>query len=108
MERLTYKREGGYSAFRDFGEQQIIDTLGAYEDAEEQGLLVRCSREPLTIEQLKERDGKPVVHAMWIKIDSEVEGVCKCSGCKFPVSYFWGKSKYCPNCGAKMDGKEPE
>lgn len=57
------------------------------------------------IENAETVDAEPVVHEIWIKIDSEVEGVCKCSGCKFPVSYFWGKSKYCPNCGAKMDGE---
>lgn len=27
----------------------------------------------------------------------------QCSLCRYPVNYFWGKTKFCPNCGAIMD-----
>lgn len=29
----------------------------------------------------------------------------QCSNCKYPVSYWWGMSNYCPNCGEKMEKK---
>lgn len=32
----------------------------------------------------------------------------QCSLCRYPVNYFWGKTKFCPNCGAIMDGKNGE
>ena len=50
-------------------------------------------------------DVAPVVHSYWEhKITSCEENISICHNCKYPVSWFWGLSKYCPNCGAKMDG----
>lgn len=52
-------------------------------------------------------DVAPVVHGKWITIDD----ISRCSECKYVPAYdsaiddlFY--SPYCPNCGAKMDGKE--
>lgn len=52
-------------------------------------------------------DVAPVVHSYWEhKITSYGEIViCSCHNCKYPVSQFWGLSNYCPNCGARMDGR---
>lgn len=47
-------------------------------------------------------DAKPIRHKRWIYLDSE-EGIFECSYCKERVAY---PSDYCPQCGAKMDGKE--
>ena len=47
-------------------------------------------------------DVAPVVHAEWRYVGSNWE----CSNCLFPV---YSKSKfyrYCPQCGARMDGEE--
>lgn len=34
----------------------------------------------------------------------------RCSHCKLylttPYSYYWTSYRYCPNCGAKMEGEE--
>lgn len=49
----------------------------------------------------------PVKHGEWILEvrDKELpENFAKCSICNFPVSRWWGQNKYCPNCGAKMNG----
>ena len=54
-------------------------------------------------------DVAPVVHAYWIpqKENHEFkEAWMKCSACGYPVSMWTGNTNFCPNCGAKMDGKE--
>lgn len=43
----------------------------------------------------------------WVNTNKEVEQICKCSECGYPISYFWSRTPYCPNCGARMD-KEGE
>ena len=50
-------------------------------------------------------DVAPVVHSYWEhKITNDGENIGICHNCKYPVSWFWEQAKYCPNCGAKMDG----
>ena len=55
------------------------------------------------IEQIPAADVAPVVHGRWIATHDEF---CSCSVCKYPVYVAWGQTKYCPNCGAKMDKEE--
>ena len=45
-------------------------------------------------------DVAPVRHGRWIASHDEF---CACSICKSPVYVGWNQTKYCPNCGAKMD-----
>ena len=47
----------------------------------------------------------PVVNGRWVNTKNEVEQMCKCSACGYPVSYFWTQTPFCPNCGAKMEDK---
>ena len=51
-------------------------------------------------------DAKPVVHGYWE--EDESSGYYRCNRCKdVYIAKEWiehGKWKYCPNCGAKMDG----
>lgn len=57
------------------------------------------------IEALPAADVAPVVHSYWEhKITDDGENIGICHNCKYPVSWFWEQAKYCPNCGAKMDG----
>lgn len=57
------------------------------------------------IENLPAADVAPVVHSHWEhKITDDGENIGICHNCKYPVSWFWEQAKYCPNCGAKMDG----
>lgn len=53
-------------------------------------------------------DAEPVVHARWIQHDLRVIQ-SECSACRtsFNVRMEYGLStKYCPHCGAKMDGEK--
>lgn len=44
----------------------------------------------------------------WIDLDSMVDKA-KCSNCKkIVITEPFGHSKFCPNCGAKMDGGKEE
>lgn len=57
------------------------------------------------IEDAPTVDAVPVVHSHWEhKITDDGENIGICHNCKYPVSWFWEQAKYCPNCGAKMDG----
>lgn len=49
-----------------------------------------------------------VRHAQWKKCGADKRGrggVWMCTGCKGSYPY---KSRYCPNCGAKMDGGDDD
>nr|DAH31814.1 MAG TPA: Rubredoxin 2, ELECTRON TRANSPORT [Caudoviricetes sp.] len=74
------------------------------------------------LEKLPAADVVPVVHAMWILSESDfddddtlfdVEEWCdwQCSACREDICYddpmpLRLLPKFCPNCGAKMDGAE--
>ena len=52
-----------------------------------------------------------VVHGEWISVEGDV--IWKCSLCDAEISTSWDYEnedmfKYCPCCGAKMDGKRKE
>lgn len=70
----------------------------------------RCAPCGEGIEALKSvpaADVAPVVHGRWIKTDHGNDTLlASCSQCNYPVDWWRGKTKYCPNCGAKMDGDE--
>ena len=42
------------------------------------------------------------IRGEWINTNKEVEQICKCSKCGYPVSFFWSRTQFCPNCGAPM------
>lgn len=67
------------------------------------------------LENINASDVAPVVNGRWVQIYSDGEpaidqhqiGVC-CSKCmKMPKDKFT-ESRYCPSCGAKMDGAKTE
>ena len=47
-------------------------------------------------------DVSPVRHGRWVCVDTDNEQFFICNRCK--RKEYW-ESKYCPNCGAKMDGE---
>lgn len=87
-----------------------------------------CDIDALTWEEQKERlkavksaDVAPVRHRRWIVGDSlpmrDIAGIPAwgnwhtCNQCKFKTYAIEGhitQYKYCPNCGAKMDGENDE
>ena len=57
------------------------------------------------LEAFPAADVAPVVHGRWVEHEFEDE---PCFGTEYECSacgkFQYGDSKYCPNCGAKMDG----
>lgn len=60
------------------------------------------------IENFPVADVVPVVHGQWIsKNDHGYEWIFVCSNCDYVDGYpFNDRPNYCPNCGAKMNGKK--
>lgn len=59
------------------------------------------------IERLHAADVAPVRHGRWIKdefFSDEVNNGEKCSQCGELIGWFGNLPKYCPGCGALMDG----
>ena len=59
------------------------------------------------VPQIPSVDAVPIKHGEWLC--SELHGAIKmkCSECQTAYySVFASYSNYCPNCGARMDGKE--
>lgn len=86
------------------------------------GLSVPIAVVRQNIEDAPTIDAEPVRHGHWIKMtDSDGDYYC-CSNCgeelprysctfptptkPFPLMKSVDKTNYCPNCGAKMDGKD--
>lgn len=51
-------------------------------------------------------DGAEVKHGKWVKVSWGDFDACSECGCS--VEYELFKKRYCPNCGAKMDGERKE
>lgn len=57
------------------------------------------------LEKLPSADVAPVVHGVWVRVHKidPISGY-RCSKCRHIVGF--DLTPYCPNCGAKMDGKD--
>lgn len=59
-----------------------------------------------TIERAPAADVAPVVHGRWIEDDTGIMHYCsECHKYNGSTTYM---PKYCPNCGALMDGKDED
>ena len=59
------------------------------------------------IEDAPAADVAPVVHGEWILKHVGAGHYWECSSChKNPCIYVTENTKFCPNCGAKMDGNK--
>lgn len=94
-------------------EQDIIDRIYPVDPENDgsdgctivvQNLLLTSDEIEALVNEIPSADVAPVVHARWVNVNKEVEQMCRCSACGYPVSYFWSRTEYCPHCGAKMDG----
>ena len=72
-----------------------------------------CDKESCPIWKAPAADVAPVVHARWIYVEETLatsSGYC-CSACRRPrwISPDVPEAfKYCPKCGAKMDGERKD
>lgn len=74
----------------------------ALDEVEYKGLTIRQWADKITGGEYA-----PVVHGHWIKPEYEYHvGICSLCGC-VPLKPAFRSTpyNYCPNCGAKMDGK---
>ena len=62
----------------------------------------------MTIQEQPTVDSEPVRHGKWDYVTVVDEGFWRCSNCGTPSEAIGAKKlyKYCPFCGAKMDGGE--
>ena len=76
--------------------QNIIE-YWTYKPTEvEDGKMAIAALRPVSWKQVERMRGE------WINTNKEVEQMCKCSKCGYPISYFWSRTPFCPNCGAPM------
>lgn len=65
-----------------------------------------------TIQNFTAADVAPVVHSSWEEIKDVPHGIwdyhfkCRYCGGNTPQAAYVVAPDYCPNCGAKMDGKD--
>lgn len=66
--------------------------------------VIRNTVEEIKNSQPERKKGK------WIRLKPQSGGYWQCSACGFPSEAFAAKQlyKYCPNCGAKMEGETDE
>ena len=58
----------------------------------------------VNLDSIPAADVAPVRHGHWIELSRS----SKCSECGFETGRYELPRRYCPECGARMDGKEAE
>ena len=86
--------------------REIIVDYDDVEDTFDDGMLFVAD----LIDKSPTIDAVPVVHGEWIEQDNPGQfdfrdTWVRCSNCNYLTTTVWSHShKYCPHCGAKMDG----
>lgn len=63
----------------------------------------------LLLQNAQTIDAKPIVYGKWEVVSTEKDKwVNKCTACGAYLKRGYKQTNYCPNCGAKMFGKEGE
>ena len=89
MERLTERLENGAINVKYASQHETaIHRLAAIED--------------ILGDEYELDDVAPVRHGRWIELSRS----SKCSECGFETGKYEPPRRYCPECGALMDGKE--
>lgn len=95
-------REEAIKELREVYEQEYPTASGDFDEYASHDV-------PNILRNMKAADVQPVVHAYWIELPKALnpnENPCKCSNCGHVLSFmnYYPKSKYCDDCGARMDG----
>ena len=86
-----------------------ILSIGHIAELRDGDAVIRVSAVNYVLRNLPSADVQPVQHGHWIEHICELfpaEGTVECSECHEHESIFLVNDKYCPNCGAKMDGEK--
>lgn len=86
---------------------ELLKSLGSRDYRREKGTIQDAIKMISSSAYTPAADVAPVRHGRWIKDDflsDDVNNAEKCSQCGELIGWFGKLPKYCPNCGAKMDG----
>ena len=62
-----------------------------------------CEAVGIAIEALRESERKK---GKWLsELKEDGDSLLRCSICNYPVSYFWSRTNFCPECGADLKEK---
>lgn len=89
----------------------LLKSLGSRDYRREKGTIQDAIKMISSSAYTPAADVAPVVHGRWIKDDflsDDVNNAEKCSQCGELIGWFGNLPKYCPECGAKMDGGEKD
>ena len=92
---------------------KVLDTMRSVMDMQE--LYLPTHFIDLVIDGMQSEDVEPVRHGRWVCVEAEPEKVW-CDYCKtdyrssdlLNIGADDEKVNFCPNCGAKMDGREDD
>lgn len=90
--------------------QDAIETLEIFRNDYTREGSGMCQAIDIAIDALRQStiEAEPVRHGQWIELPKALnadENPCKCSVCGHCLSFYnhYPKSKFCPNCGARME-----
>ena len=88
---------------KEYIEKQAVEDMIENAHLISEGEYCGYCTEDIDINSIPVADVAPVVHGKWIrKVENDGYAMSLCSACSFPVHVYWGESKFCPSCGAKM------
>ena len=97
-----YIEVGKILEFLDAETNALNSTFG--EIGGEAGAYVECLKDVRSyIERFPTADVEPTVHGNWRSNGIPGSMLCKCSRCGFDIGAY--SFRYCPYCGARMDGE---
>lgn len=92
---------------KEYIEKQAVEDMIENAHLISEGEYCGYRTEDIDINSIPVADVAPVVHGKWIrKVENDGYAMSLCSACSFPVHIYWGESKFCPSCGAKMDKED--
>lgn len=87
------------------GTVRLLQSLGSRDYRREKGTIQEAIKMVSSSEYTPAADVVPVRHGKWNKpLDRRLKNKLRCSEC-FSLIHIVSCDRYCPHCGAKMDGE---